>query len=102
MFDINALIYVIKIGFFVYSCHDFLKIIGLPWPVQWLRLPTPNAGGVGSIPGQGTKIQHAARCNQNDDDDDKYSVLELVLSFSILNRLDVEIFEILLRIFFLI
>ena len=31
LFDINALIYVIKIGFFVFSCHDFLKIIGLPW-----------------------------------------------------------------------
>ena len=33
---------------------------------QWLRLPTPNAGGLGSIPGQGTrsyilqlKIRHA-------------------------------------------
>ena len=23
--------------------------------VQWLRLPTPNAGGLGSIPGQGTR-----------------------------------------------
>ena len=28
--------------------------------VQWLRLRVPNAGGVGSIPGQGTKIPHAA------------------------------------------
>ena len=27
--------------------------------VQWLRLHTPNAGGRGSIPGQGTKILHA-------------------------------------------
>ena len=27
---------------------------------QWLRLHTSNAGGVGSIPGQGTRIPHAA------------------------------------------
>ena len=29
--------------------------------VQWLRLCTSNAGGVGSIPGQGTKIPHAVQ-----------------------------------------
>ena len=28
--------------------------------VQWLRLHTSNAGGAGLIPGQGTKIPHAA------------------------------------------
>ena len=28
---------------------------------QWLRLRTPNAGGLGSIPGQGTRAHiHAA------------------------------------------
>ena len=27
--------------------------------VQWLRLCTPNAGGRGPIPGQGTKIPYA-------------------------------------------
>ena len=32
--------------------------------VQWLRLCTSNAGGMGSIPGQGTKIPHAAWCSQ--------------------------------------
>ena len=26
--------------------------------VQWLRRHTPNAGDMGSIPGQGTKISH--------------------------------------------
>ena len=26
--------------------------------VQWLRLHTSNAGAMGSIPGQGTKIPH--------------------------------------------
>ena len=32
--------------------------------VQLLRLCAPNAGGMGSIPGQGTKIPHAARRGQ--------------------------------------
>ena len=32
--------------------------------VQWSRLHTSNAGGVGSIPGQGTKISHAAQYRQ--------------------------------------
>ena len=32
--------------------------------VQRLRLHASNAGGVGSIPGQGTKIPHATRCGQ--------------------------------------
>ena len=30
--------------------------------VQWLRLCTSNAGGMGLIPGQGTEIPHATRC----------------------------------------
>ena len=32
--------------------------------VQWLRLQASVAGGMGSIPGQGTKIPHAARHSQ--------------------------------------
>ena len=28
--------------------------------VQWLKCHTPNAGGMGSSPGQGTKIPHGA------------------------------------------
>ena len=32
--------------------------------VQWLRLYTSNAEAVGSIPGQETKIPHAAWCGQ--------------------------------------
>ena len=31
---------------------------------QWLRLRTCTAGGMGSIPGRGTKIPHAAWCGQ--------------------------------------
>ena len=33
--------------------------------VQWLRLHAANAGDVGLIPGQGTKIPHVAQCGQN-------------------------------------
>ena len=33
--------------------------------VQWLRLHAPNAGGMGSNPGQGTKILHDTWYNQN-------------------------------------
>ena len=29
--------------------------LGFSLVVQWLRLHTPNAGGLGSIPGQGTR-----------------------------------------------
>ena len=32
--------------------------------VQWLRLHVTNARGESSIPGQGTKIPHVARCSQ--------------------------------------
>ena len=35
--------------------HD----LGTSLAVQWLRLRASNAGGEGSIPGQGTKIPHA-------------------------------------------
>ena len=31
---------------------------GISPVVQWLRLHASNAGGMGSIPGQGTKIPH--------------------------------------------
>ena len=32
--------------------------------VQWLKLCPFNAGSMGSIPGQGTKIPHAVQCGQ--------------------------------------
>ena len=32
--------------------------------VQWLRLYTSTAGGMGSIPDRGTKIPHAVQHNQ--------------------------------------
>ena len=37
-----------------------LKNIGTSLVVQWLRLCASNAGGAGSIPGQGAKIPPAA------------------------------------------
>ena len=39
-------------------------VIGTSLAVQWLRLLTSVAEGAGSIPGQETKILHAARCSQ--------------------------------------
>ena len=33
--------------------------------VQWLRLCSPNTNGMGSTPGQGTKISHAIEYGQN-------------------------------------
>ena len=35
------------------------KVLWTFLEVQWLRLLTPNAGGMGSIPHQETKILHA-------------------------------------------
>ena len=34
---------------------------GTSLAVQWLRLRAPSAGGMGLIPGWGTKIPHALR-----------------------------------------
>ena len=40
---------------------NFKKRLGTTLIVPWLRLWTSNAGGVGAIPGWGTKIPHAVR-----------------------------------------
>ena len=40
-------------------CHFGTSLV-----VQWLRLCAPNAGDMGSIPGQGTKIPHACRARK--------------------------------------
>ena len=40
------------------------KGLGTFLGVQWLRFHTPNAGGMGSTPGSGTKILHAATKTQ--------------------------------------
>ena len=38
--------------------------LGTSLVVQWLRLCASIVGDTGSIPGQGTKIPHAAQCGQ--------------------------------------
>ena len=42
--------------------NEFIKKLhpGTSLEVQWLRLQACNAGGPGSIPGQGTKILHTS------------------------------------------
>ena len=49
-------------------CYFILKWdrTGTPLPVQWLRLHDSNAQGMSSIPGQGTKIPHAAGLDLKD------------------------------------
>ena len=37
---------------------------GISLAVQWLGLLASTAGGMGSIPGWGTKVLHAAQCSQ--------------------------------------
>ena len=45
------------------TCHIYSLVEmtsqGISLVVQWLRLHASSAGGLGSIPGQGTKIPHA-------------------------------------------
>ena len=39
--------------------------------VQWLRLQASNAGGMGSIPGRGTRIPHAVQCGQENKNEER-------------------------------
>ena len=45
-------------------CIETITSRGVYLEVQWLRLCAVNAGGTGSIPGQGTKISHSMWCGQ--------------------------------------
>ena len=40
------------------------KLLGTSLEVQWLRVCTSTAEGVGSVPGQGIEILHATRCTK--------------------------------------
>ena len=54
---------IILINMIAYESLNFKKTVtgGISLVVQWLRLHAPNAGGPGSIPGQGTRsLTHAA------------------------------------------
>ena len=49
----------------IYEVDNFcgyvrISLLGTSLAVQWLRFCASNAGGMGSIPGGGTKIPHAA------------------------------------------
>ena len=46
------------------GCGIKLMGCGTSLVVQWLRFHGLGAGGMSSIPDQGTKILHAARCSQ--------------------------------------
>ena len=47
--------------------NDILKMYpGTSLAVQWLPLHASTVGGLGSIPGQGTKIPHGLWHGQND------------------------------------
>ena len=53
------------VGILITDKVDFkTKSTGTSLVVQWLRLHESTAGGVGSIPGWGTKISHATQCGQ--------------------------------------
>ena len=41
-----------------------IKNVGNSQAVQWLGLHASTLGGIGSIPGQGTKIPQAMQCGQ--------------------------------------
>ena len=41
-----------------------LPLLGTFLVVQWLRLHASTAGGMGSIPGWGTKMLHALQCGK--------------------------------------
>ena len=44
--------------------YSFKNILGTSLAVQWLRLHTSDAGGMGLISSAGTKIPHAMWCGQ--------------------------------------
>ena len=46
------------------SSSKTLPTLGTSLSAQWLRLSASNAGGLGLIPSQGTKIPHAPWCSQ--------------------------------------
>ena len=51
--------------FLIWSCSNIRNyVLGASLVVQWLRLCASKAGGMGSIPGGGTKIPHDAQHDQ--------------------------------------
>ena len=48
----------------VWNCPKVKFCLGTSLAVQWLRLQASTAGGMGSVPGLGTKIPHAVQSGQ--------------------------------------
>ena len=53
-------------GPWIPNCIKICVILRTSLVVQWLRLHAPNAGDLGSIPGQGTRFPHAATKSSHD------------------------------------
>ena len=54
----NKQVFIVKlfqILFVFENIHNKIVGVGNSLVVQWLRLCTPDSGGLGSIPGQGTR-----------------------------------------------
>ena len=51
--------------------------------VQWLRLCSSTAEGVGMIPGQGTKVPHAVQHGQKEREKEKKKKKEATISDSV-------------------
>ena len=58
-------------------CHFGTSLV-----VQWLRLCASNAGDMGSIPGQGTKIPHACRARKKKKKDKPKNRIMLLCSYA--------------------
>ena len=55
-------LYMTCILYLLYSCP--FNVLGTFLVIQWFRFHTPNAGGPGLIPDQGTNIPRAMQCGQ--------------------------------------
>ena len=61
--------------------------MGISLVIWVLKLHVPNAGGMGLIPGQATKIPHAAQCLKNKQQPKKKkTILGKIQPLSIENR----------------
>ena len=67
-----------KVNCFISASWNVKLKVGISLVIQWLRFCTSTSGGVGSIPGQGTKIPHTEWCGQKK----KKKIISVVHSFT--------------------
>ena len=60
--------------------------LGTSLAVQWVRLHAANAEGMGSIPGQGTKIPHAVKCSQKINNNSNFKIKKQKTEFCLKNK----------------